>query len=263
MLKPTALGILILGMPTLLRSEEVPGRPSKADEKEKLAAWHREALALMKAKGLCGVAIVVPPDAPHRKQLAGFLETLVTRGGPQVQEALLEAVYVCLPAELIQPGKGETAILLDPEGKRVAGGAVGFSSEEGSVNGMDTLLHGEGRLEAQVRAIQDPKIAVASERLGDNRLEDREEAQAYLESHLDQAMPALVKARRESKDPEIQARIEQIVLAGFLAKAGHERQTWLPFGVRWQEEELGDPCPACGMGKVSPRSRRFLSFLAL
>ena len=108
------------------------------------------ALEAMQTHQSYGVAIVVPEGEGARAQLAEQLGALIPGTDlhgvlPEAAMPWLEAVWVCAPAALVEAQEGETLVLLDPEGGRVAGACVDLSDPAAFLTGARALLDDDGR----------------------------------------------------------------------------------------------------------------------
>jgi hypothetical protein len=303
LLERAAATPLILGLSSL-RAQAFQGKPS----------WFADALVRMRLQRACGVAILVPEDPDARQALARSLE-LIARARPwsslnehvtpfgtstdresgvDVVELLLEAVYCVVPKGVVPSRAGETAVLLDPDGNRVAGRAVDFSSDARFVEGMGGLLHGEGRLEARAAAARTEGLDSLLGRFAAKPVPERPDDRSFFEDRnrlvdsTEPWAPALALARKRSEDPRFRALLVEVYYQA-LARRLEERRAsapaypdevipdsagtptlgthhsqrldgTLPYGVEWALEWI-DRCPMCGMGNVAPRSRKFLRFL--
>ena len=78
----------------------------------------------MKATKSPGIAIVLPADKDVRATLLGQLQLLLQAPSFDAQLHLVEAVYVVDAGNHSGAKEGETLVLLDSDGKRVAGGTA-------------------------------------------------------------------------------------------------------------------------------------------
>src|SRR5690242_9351848 len=98
-------------------------------------AWEA-AMKAAKARRLPVVVLVIPEDDAGKKALAANLERLLPPRNewgseplPPAASLFLEAVWVCAPAKKAGANAGETAVLLDETGKRVAGASLDLSTD--------------------------------------------------------------------------------------------------------------------------------------
>ncbi len=235
-----------------------------------------------------GVVLCVPPDADEAialgTSLAKFIEEPATASpaveGHSVTAACLlaEAVFVCLLPDAVSrslPARKERQdlLLIDAEGKIVD--AVPLDKEVvGSpvdlVAALAQLLHGKdgkrlversdaGR--AALPAGDANAIDAALAKLASDKAEERDAAEADLHRLAANATAVLVHAQRDSKDPEVVERIEQVFTSLFIDAQQTERGN-LPFGAAWPQAARVDPCPACGMAISDDDAKRFLRFLS-
>lgn len=248
-----AAGAFVLGLPELARAEE--------------AAWEEKAwqaaLAAMKARKAHGVAIVLPEDARGRNRLASLLERRIPLPQPHAAEAprlaplLLECVWVLAAPGRAQAQPGETLVLLDPAGKRVAGAKVPFDDPAAFEKGVEALCLGEGRLEARGQAATTPEVTEALARM------DQGQGPAAVEElrpRAEEVMSALVRAWYSDKSSaEVKTWVGSLLHGAYWQRI--RQLTGLPFGIKWKlEETIPEPCPPCGMAAPSIDARKFLEF---
>lgn len=120
---------------------------------------HAQALARMRDTRSWGVGIAIPGDAAGRAGLARALDGLVPQnttcasGMSDAQRAFYLAVFSCADRSALPIEGAETAVLMDEDGRRMAGAVVDLSSADGFARGIEALLAGDGRLEARARKI--------------------------------------------------------------------------------------------------------------
>lgn len=237
-------GALIFGLGDLAR----------ADEPAEDAAW-RAALERMGARGAHGVVIVVPEGAEARARLGEQLQARIPlvrlhhQAAPPLACWLIESVWVCASAARAQAQPGETLVLVDPQGRRVAGAQVDLSGDEAFLRGVEALL--APGLDARAEAQMTPEVAAA--------LKQAEADPWALAHHLDRAASVVLRASRAVKDEQranaLRALFQDAYWSALTAPTG------LPFGVRWEVKiDEPEPCPPCGMASPSIEARRFLGF---
>jgi hypothetical protein len=227
-----------------------------------------QALGVMREHGLHGLAVVVPADARGRERLGERLAARIPvmnahMGIPPAALPFLEAVWVCAPASEVGAQPGETLVLLDPQGRRVAGAAIDFDDAAAFQAGVRELLDGDGRAAARVEAATTPELATAVEQVLESEAGSDEFYRAY--SALGESLrsgPAVVQAYLGLAEGS-QARS---YLGGLLGERyWHmiQQARGLPYGVSWRVEmNEPEPCPPCGMASPSIEGRTFLRFFA-
>lgn len=244
---------LVLGLPsTLLGQDPEP-------------EWFGKALARMKRENKPGVALAVPKDPQARRSLSRNLLALVQTENTDVRMILAEAVFVGLGAkEFDRIGRdGETAVLIDTEGRRIEGIAFGaFDQAPKFVEAFAKLLHGAGdaRLNERADAILQAAPADVRQALADLAVDDLEtadRAEAVLHRHAAAIVPLLVRESR--KKPRARA-----VVLRYFADLSEKEPGRLPYGVRVGEHYgcTEDSQAKCGRSSVPSHGRKFLEFLS-
>jgi len=250
------LGLGQLGLPSRGSAQEAP-LPKQVDP-VKLA------LERLKSLRLDGLVIVVPEGAKAQaalgKQLQGLIPIVQAhRPVPLGGELLLQVVWVCASAERAQAKAGETVVLLDPSGKRVAGLKLDLSAKPAeSLKKLQALIEGEGRLEKRAkRARENPKIAAALDGMRDPK--QAGDHYSTLHTHFAEAAPAIVAQLRAEQDQELLGNLKGLLGQGYW-RLLNSAQTF-PYGVTWKlNVEEAEPCPPCGMAAPSLSGREFLRF---
>lgn len=261
----TGVGSLVFGW-TLLRRRGPHGK-RLPDEQIGL----RAALRAMKERQQDGIAIVVPERGADL--LAEQLDRLIPLSYPgagvrgpaadpeqaAVGNVLLEAVWVCVPASRADARPGETAVLLDPEGRRVAGGVVDFSGPLPFVSTARALLDTGGRRAARVKAMKSAGAEGLLARMASG--EDRGASRAELQAHFAEWLPALLDdlatAGETDAAREIRWRLATLYMERVQSGVG------LPYGLAWETLVHVPPdCPPCGMARPYVEGRRFIDFLS-
>jgi hypothetical protein len=173
----------------------------------------------------------------------------------------VEAVYVCAPARLARANEGENAVLLDPDGKRIAGARIDFTTEAAFVAGMERLLRRKARLEERAKRARTKEVGEVLGALSSEDKRERDRAHAFLVGAFEGCGPAVIAERIESASPRVREAAARVIREVFEKRAGATRREWLPFGVKWRQARV-DPCPACGMAIVAEPSWKFLEFLS-
>lgn len=246
-------GALVLGFPSLARGEDG----------WEAGAWAK-ALEAMKSRKAHGVAIVVPPDAAGRKRLADQLAQRLPvvqpeRGDQELAPLVpwfLECVWVLASPERAQAKEGETLVLLDAEGKRVAGAKVPLGDQAAFEKGVAELLTAEGRLQKRAAAVTTPELTAALERMRDGQ---GPAVVQELSPRVDELISALVKAWRDAGDDDVKTWVGSMLRSAWWRR--QKQETGLPFGIKWTIETTEpEPCPPCGMAMPSFDGRKFLEF---
>lgn len=258
-------GGLILGLGGLARF-------GLADEKDRRApqspeAFWVEAKKQMKALGRQGVAIVVPADAEAREALGKQLQALVPlmslhESAPPAARPLLSNVWVCVEGSQVGALPGETLVLLDCEGKRVAGARLDLGGERDTLlAGIKVLTEGEGRLAAQVQRVRsDPALARILDDLSSGKGEREQRGGSALEGKVAALAPALFalldgKGLSDQAGHYVRAALARAYFQRIQAAGG------LPYGAQFKVEvNMPEPCPPCGMAAPSVSGRTFLDF---
>ncbi len=198
-------------------------------------------------------------DRPAR--MAVYLQLLLDSRNLDMQELLLEAVFVCAPAHLLGAEKAETVVLLDPDGRRTGGAILDISDEHQVIGKLQHLLHSNGKLHKRAKAARTRQIAAALEDLSDTNKKS-EKARARLLQDIHAAIPVLVEARHHHKDGAVRRAVGEVIQEahGRARKQGY--RGLLPFGTVLHQRRLYDPCPPCGMAVVPAGSRKMLKLLA-
>lgn len=250
-----AAGALVLGLDQL----------TLAEDGWELGAWSA-ALATMRIQKRHGVVVVLPPDAAGRKRIAEQLGERIPiaderRPLDPVAPWFLDLVWVLAAGERVQAQPGETLVLVDPQGKRVAGAAVPLGDARGFAEGLEALLAGEGRLDARADAASpEVKKHVANVQRdwpdGDGT---GVESRLWFQEHLDQVGSAVLRAWRTTPAGSGKDRLGELLREACAARCGSD--TGLPFGVKWKlERTIPEPCPPCGMARATLDGRKFLEF---
>lgn len=238
------------------------GLPGRSLGQEGQPSPMKQALARMKGKRLDGLVIVVPEGAAAQAALGKQLEKLIPLAQahqrvPAGGELLLEAVWVCASAEEAGAKPGETVVLLDPAGKRVAGAKLDLGGKE-ALRKLRGLIEGEGRLEKRAkRARENPKIAAALDGIRD----PKQAGPHYgtLQANFAEAAPAIVGQLRAEQDQQILGILKSVLGQAYWQLLNSAKG--FPFGVSWKlNVHEPEPCPPCGMAMPSLSGRTFLRF---
>lgn len=253
---------LIFGLPSLLRAGDNDRGRRAPDPKDK--GWP-DALAYMKQHGLDGLAIVVPEDAAAQAALGERLSALlplVNGHGKLGAMALaqLEVVWGCAKAKAVGAKPGETVVLLDPKGKRIAGAKIDFAGEQKKVEAalLELIAGSKGERQAArvKRVLADPKLKEAYDAYtGDPKKND---AFMVLYNAVDRAAPLFVAGAR-NLDAKVKARFLSVLNERYFQR--QQRKSGFPHGVEWKlEVDQPEPCPPCGMARPTVAGREFLRF---
>jgi hypothetical protein len=284
LLKRAAAASLILGFPFLAAAEEKAAEPERCRTPDlargvepfapadpapgspvAVDAVLRQAAGRMRREGKPGVVLLAPADAGPAAALARQLEGLIHSDSSAVHQAFCEAVFLCLPASEAGRFAGRRAewglVLVDADHKAVDGLALEVKEDFGAK--VLALLHGPdgGRLRTAAAA-QREALDVAARDGIDGALADlshrdyrkREAAADRLADVAPRAMAVLAEAVGRAESPEALRGLQATFTRLFRAAAVRDRA---PYGTAWVEEQV-DPCPACGMSRLPPRSRTYL-----
>ncbi len=268
------------GAPAVFGLTEVlafpPGRQDDARP-----AWYSEALKRMKETGRCGVALVAPEGPGSLLEFGQALLERIEADDADVREMLFETVFICLTAahaKALLPGEGNR-LLLDPDGKRIAGDAVAIETLDDTrkfVDSFRAFVHGERgeRLRDSVATLRKGLSATEREEIEksidalDTDAAAPEVATVLVSGKAERIASWLVCARLEAVHAQGRDR-----LRGLIAAAYAKRASRLPFGTRLPkfrsicghntEVEEGEdrPGPPCGMAESSKQGRRFIKVL--
>ena len=232
--------------------------------------WLKEALAEMSATGSPGIGIVLPKGRTERGALRDTLQQVLDRVssppksflGCDGLEWLVEAVFVVAPGGRFGALRGETLVLLEPDGRRAGGSTVALDAESLSRE-VRALLRQGGRLERRAQAA---RTTVVQRALDDLQSSDRDVARAahrWLVDHFAETGPAVIAAAaRDSPSIGVERVLCTVLSArvhsGTVDSAVPERP--LPYGMTWLPDARPDPCPGCGMA-TRPREMDLLQFL--
>lgn len=264
-------GGLIFGFGGLSLAQEDPKALAAAEE----AAW-KAASAAMKRSAANGVAVIVPgaDDVAGRAVLAEALKDLIPlvespgafsqRDLAPMCSYLLEAVWVCASAQRAQAKPGETLVLLDPQGKRIAGAKVDLLKPKEVEAALEKLLRGGERLKERAkRARQDEATAALVKSLLGKEQQPRRDAYQKLISDDEaflRAAPALLEAMESASGKQLDLLRE---VFGSRYWNQQQRTRGFPYGVEWKIEATEpEPCPPCGMARPTMSGRTFLRFFA-
>jgi hypothetical protein len=231
--------------------------------------WWKDALAEMKATKSPGVAIVLPEGKDAREALRAGVEGVLRFPQLTTQIHLVEAVWVVADAKLAQAREGETAVLLDADGKRVDGAVVKFDAVDFPAS-VRPLLRGGERFAARVQAARTKEFEKALSDLADHEPVKYEAAVERMASNFAAFGPAVIGAwEGEKPGSDLQQRLSWVlsrVFARRVGEQGAEAERPLPFGTRWKAKDPPepdvDPCPGCGMMRRPTHARDVLELLA-
>lgn len=227
--------------------------------------WFTDALAEMKATRSPGVAIVLPAEKDARATLLAELQQLLREPSFDAQAHLVEAVYVVVAGVHAGAREGETLVLLDADGKRVAGSTTTLTARDFAKT-VRPLLRDDGRLATRAKAARTPDVEKLLDAIAGKDVEKANDAVARLHANFAAAGPAVLAAYEATKDGEANGRLAGVIAAAFARRrgdAGAEYERPLPFGTKWKAGEVHkeDPCPPCGRMMITPRSFDTLEYL--
>jgi hypothetical protein len=261
-------GSLVYGLQRLVASApqgQPPPKPIAPDEPPK---WFRDALAEMKATRRLGVAIVLPDSKESRETLLREIEELLREPGEDDRVHLVEAIYVVVDGKRVDAQADENVVVLDADGKRIAGGLVRFHRRAFATT-IEPLLREGDRFSAQVKTARTRDFDAAEAKLAADDSRTVEEATGRLVAAFPTVGAAVIADFESSRVPEeTRKRLGRVIALAYANRLGGDGQKLerpLPFGTRWREEAVPlpkrDPCPTCGLMIVRPRSRDLLEFL--
>lgn len=267
---------LLLGYPALAddppTAKPAAGRQDEGTKKTAIPAWLTEAREAMKRTDADGIALVVPDGKMERDAFRARIAKLLESPSLDLQEALLSAVFVCVPAASVDAKQGETAVLLrSGDGRRVAGCALDLASGDGFAKGVRRLLDTDGRFAARVKAARTKDVAAdLAAAVGDG--EAALAARTRLLDAFEVCAPAVITARAETRPDESARRsmLETLATSAFARRTAPSEYggnvTQLPFGAQWTHAPVEgasepDPCPPCGMAIVRRSEKVLLELL--
>jgi len=241
------------------------GEEAKAADAEAPPAWFKDALAEMKATKSPGVAIVLPADKDARAALLAELQALLQNPSFNAQVHLVEAIYVVVAGLHAGAKEGETLVLLDADGKRVAASTTKVTAADFAKTVRPLLRDGD-RLATRAKAARTPEFEKALAALLGKDLAKSGAAAESLASDFVAMGPAVLAAHEAEKEEEAKQRLAYVISRAFARRrgdAGAESERPLPFGTKWKVAPLPleDPCPPCGRMMIAPRSRDTLEYL--
>jgi hypothetical protein len=262
-------GSLVYGLQRLVASAPQGQPPSKPRAPDEPPSWFRDALAEMKATRRLGVAIVLPDSKKSRETLLREIEELLREPGADDRVHLVEAIYVVVEGKLVDARTDENVVVLDADGKRIAGGLARFHRSAFATT-IEPLLREGDRFSAQVKMARTRDFDHAEAELAAEDSRTVEEATGRLVAAFSTVGAAVIADFESSRVPaETRKRLGRVILLAYehrLGSDGKEIERPLPFGTRWQVGAVPpphhDPCATCGMMIVRPRSRDLLEFLA-
>jgi len=281
-LRRTAAASALLALPFLARFADAKriglrggGSGGLADDPNALSG----ALARMKEEDKPGVLILFPSDPAATLSLAGDLTEILASKRKESRLLLCQAVFVTLPVGKLpsscqapEHSVSQAVVFhLDSSGKPVDKFVweVGLSDKK-LVDALREMLHGRdgsvlrARMETQ-RATLGARVCgqidAALLNLGADEFRPREKASDELLAFAPTATAILAWALRQTSDPEIKHRLDEIFKNLFNAAPADKPGPRLPHGFRPSVQSRGDSCPACGMGFISPDARLFLNLL--
>jgi hypothetical protein len=263
------LGALVAGAAIYGLDRFAFGGDEKAAPKaEAPPKWFKDALAEMKATKSPGVAIVLPDGKDARATLLAELQTLLRQPTIEAQTHLVEAVYVVALGVHAGAKADETLVLLDADGKRVAGSTAKLTAATFAASVRPLLRDGD-RFATRAKAARTPEVEKLLDALDDEDAEKVNKAVERLTLEFTAAGPAIIAACEASTDADVRGRLVQVIIRAFGRRRGDEgadAERPLPFGAKWKVGAIPmpeeDPCPPCGMMRIPPRSHDLLEFLA-
>lgn len=246
--------------------------------------WLGQALRRMRETGRWGVVIVAPPDEDARRGLGAGLYALTELDDEDVEahDLFCQAVFVVLSGPQARSHfpkvPGADRILLGPGGNPIAWDTAGFEVYADSAKftgSFRPFIHGpEGsRLKERAKAIEEAlpeALKKAARELGADSVEERSRAAVLLTRDVEKITPYLGYLQREGATEEVRSQAKLLLRRYFATLPGESFGNRLPYGCYLRkfvgscscyvpEDEL---TMQCGLGRVSKRSRKFVSFLA-
>jgi hypothetical protein len=234
---------------------------------EELARWRVDFARRLQALGIVrgGSAEALERATPVgtvEEQFATMLHRLLLTGDVEAQLLLLEAVLLVAERDAVGAEPGENLVLLDARGQRRAGAQIDLRDDASFAWAAEALLAPARTPASELPA---PARAARAEMLELAASVDPDQRGAALRLLVQQRralLPALQQRLAAAAEAE---RTQLAATAGYAVQAiaGADRADLLPFGLCWQDD-LGDvdPCPACGMMRMSTSARRMLTFAA-
>lgn len=262
-LTAVAAAAVVYGLDRFSLGGDDPAAP-KTDEPPQ---WFKDAVAEMKATKSPAIAIVLPAEKAARETLRAAIEDLLRDAELESQIHLLEAVYVVVEGRHVGAKSGETAVLLDADGKRVKGAAVTFTLREFAAT-VRPLLRDDDSLAKRAKAARTSEFEKLAAGVSPTDEEKVEAAVEALAAKFSTVGPAVIEAYESAKPGSGQASsFATVIRRAFVRRRdgqGDDRARPLPFGTSWKAlpEPEKDPCPGCGMMMRRPRSNEILELLA-
>ena len=227
------------------------------------------ALERMRAQKAFGIALVVPDQKPQRKRLGKQLEELVQafelrlgnegpwdyRSASELAVRMQECVWFCVSPGEIEAEKGESLVLVDGTGKRLAGlDFRGLHEPEEILVALRELMDGDGRSEQRDR-LHD--VGALEKRL---RGEEGARLQEVIAEEWTKSPAAMAAVYRNTSEFAVRESIGGFALSvlRFSGELAEERP--LVAGVQWDRGQTYDPCPGCGLMSSPGVERKFASF---
>jgi hypothetical protein len=261
-LAAVAAGVVIHGLDRIAWAGDEAAPAAKKDEPP---PWWKDALAEMKATKSPGVAIVLPEGKDARAALLAELRTLLQGPPVHAHAHLVEAVYVVVAAAHAGAREGETAVLLESDGKRAGARTAAITAATFGETIGSLLRHGD-RLAARAKEARTPEVEKLLAALGGKDDAAANAAADRLALDFATAGPAVLAAELTAK-ADARSRISMIIVRVYerrLGGEGAQLERPLPFGTAWTKsnEPPVDGCPGCGMMRIPPHGRDALEFLA-
>jgi len=247
------------------------------------------ALERMKETRRYGAVLVIPPGRKGQVRLGEAILARLNRPEVEDNEIFCEVVFLCLTeAQAVGieggPLKGDRSILdgafrilLDPDGKRVAGDRIDLCVLETRVSfrkSFDEFVHGEDgeRLSANAKEIEKtlpPEVIRARDSMIQPRPnpmpeEDRAErgrGYAYLKERIDVLAPWLANHTKRGRG---EGPFRVLLWQYFLDQSELAPEPCLPYGIRVERFARKPGCgetEACGRARIRLTDYRFLQFL--
>lgn len=247
--------------------------------------WLVEALARMKDTGRWGVVLLAPAgEEPRRKLgLALYALTELDEEDVEAHDLFCQAVFLILSESQARIRFPKAAgavdrILLDPDGNPLAWDAAGLEIYADSAKfaaSFRTFIHGPdgGRLVDRARALEaalpEPLLRAVRD-LESDSADLRLEAVLTLTRSIEKVTPVLAHVQQRGGTEEARRQARLLLRRYFSTLAREGIGTRLPYGSFLGRfvNSCGTYVPearvsiACGMGRASKRTRKFISFLA-
>ena len=277
---------IVAGSPLVFGLREMLAQEPRTEVKS-VPEWYAAALKRMKETNRYGIVIVLPEDPKEREKWGKALIDRYNEFQSPDHEPFGVVVLICLtkslagrllkwdfddPKALFKPGK----FILAPDGRVKSwfpfdGESLG-EARTFSFN-FATPVYGafsEDQLKAQAEKLEKTlpeSIRKAADDLSGEKY-DPEAGESLLEK-ADSILPWIVhkchsaEAKVAEAKPPVRVALRTVLAKYWISQSMVDADPCLPYGVKVEPVPVPaeDPCPPCGMAKVTPgRVRKFMSF---